>query len=350
MGEIFHLARLTGRRSARNDGLTGSGSDLTGPGPAMRWIHAKGQVCKPEVYMPNMSRIPLANPAACLASPGLAETTPAPVNISGFAHPESVLIAPSLRYVSNIEADLAPLAKDGDGFISILDADGAIIDLRGLTGLDAPKGMALVGGRLYAADIDRVVGFDPETRDQVFSASIDCPQPCLLNDIVAAGDRLLVSDTLRGQALQMGEHRGHGRTRGCGCPAALQDGIADLRQRRQIHAGDWLQAHPGFGAAGHPEACLDGRAKTIEAGGHQRHTPRAPLRVQRGLGRFQEGAGRRDPDQRHDLACGPVRLTKPSHGQAQGQFAARRLARAKSGVDPVLTHRLQQLRAAANDD
>ena len=126
MGEIFHLARLTGRRSARNDGLTGSGSDLTGPGPAMRWIHAKGQVCKPEVYMPNMSRIPLANPAACLASPGLAETTPAPVNISGFAHPESVLIAPSLRYVSNIGADLAPLAKIGGKGLFVKELEQAL--------------------------------------------------------------------------------------------------------------------------------------------------------------------------------------------------------------------------------
>lgn len=153
--------------------------------------------------MPNMSRIPLAILAACLASPGLAETTPAPVTISGFSHPESVLIAPSLRYVSNIGADLAPLAKDGDGFISILDADGAIIELRGFTGMDAPKGMALVRGVLYVADIDRVIGFDPETRDQVFSANMDCPQPCLLNDIVATGDKLLVSDTVRGQLYEL---------------------------------------------------------------------------------------------------------------------------------------------------
>jgi hypothetical protein len=36
--------------------------------------------------------------------------------------------------------------------------------------LNAPKGLAVVCDRLYVADIDRVVGFDIETRKSVFEA------------------------------------------------------------------------------------------------------------------------------------------------------------------------------------
>lgn len=128
-----------------------------------------------------------------------AETSWAAVITSGFMHPESVLLGPSLRYVSNIGAELEPLKKDGDGFISILDAQGGLVELHAFTGLDAPKGMALIADELYVADVDRIVGFDLQTHQQTFVFQVDCEQPCLLNDIAAVDDRLLFSDTLRGR-------------------------------------------------------------------------------------------------------------------------------------------------------
>lgn len=143
-----------------------------------------------------MSRLSSLAPAlvlACLASAAAAE----PVVIPGFSNPESVLITPTRRYVSNIGAALDPLGHDGDGFISVLDDRGTVLDLRAFTGLDAPKGMAMLDGRLYVADIDRVVGFDPETRQPVFEAHVPAGAPGLLNDIAVMGDRLLVTDTLR---------------------------------------------------------------------------------------------------------------------------------------------------------
>lgn len=132
-----------------------------------------------------------------------ASSAGAPEEIAGFANPESVLVVGDRRFVSNIGAALDPTGKDGDGFISALAADGTLVALRAFPGeggrLDAPKGMALAGGRLYVADIDRVVGFDLESRAQVFEARLPGSGPTLANDLAAIDDgRLLVTETLGG--------------------------------------------------------------------------------------------------------------------------------------------------------
>ena len=55
-----------------------------------------------------------------------------------------------------------PSEKDGKGYISMLDPDGNIRSLEWVTGLDAPKGMGIVGNRLYVTDIDQLVVIDIE--------------------------------------------------------------------------------------------------------------------------------------------------------------------------------------------
>ncbi|HAH23626.1 MAG TPA: ATP-binding protein, partial [Prolixibacteraceae bacterium] len=61
---------------------------------------------------------------------------------AGIKTPESALFdAKSNKiYVSNIDGD--PSKKDGNGFISILNADGKMEQLKWATGLNAPKGSA----------------------------------------------------------------------------------------------------------------------------------------------------------------------------------------------------------------
>ena len=94
----------------------------------------------------------------------------APDVVEGFKHPESVRYDPGLNvwYVSNINGD--PFAKDNNGFISRLKADGSVDSLEFIAGgkngvtLNGPKGMALVGDTLWVADIDAVRGFDRRTR------------------------------------------------------------------------------------------------------------------------------------------------------------------------------------------
>ncbi len=81
-----------------------------------------------------------------------------------FNVPESVLFNKTRKvlYVSNIEGK-DPWAKDGAGSIGMLGLDGKIIAAEWITGLNAPKGMALYDEKLYVADMDQVVVIDPET-------------------------------------------------------------------------------------------------------------------------------------------------------------------------------------------
>jgi DNA-binding beta-propeller fold protein YncE len=117
--------------------------------------------------------------------------------ITGFSAPESVMLHSSGVYVSNIGAKLDPTGKDGDGFISKLNAQGKILELKYLpkTGvLNAPKGMAIIGSVLYVADVDRVVGFDLASRATVFEVTVSGTS--FLNDCtVKDAHTLLVSST-----------------------------------------------------------------------------------------------------------------------------------------------------------
>lgn len=75
--------------------------------------------------------------------------------------PESVLYDADGRvlYVSNIDGK-EPWTKDGTGSIAKVGLDGKVIAAEWVKGLEAPKGMGLRGGRLYVADLDRLVVID----------------------------------------------------------------------------------------------------------------------------------------------------------------------------------------------
>ena len=70
---------------------------------------------------------------------------------------ESVLYDGNLNqlFVSCING--SPAEKNSEGFISVVKLDGTIQSLKWVTGLNAPKGMAILGGKLYVADIDELV-------------------------------------------------------------------------------------------------------------------------------------------------------------------------------------------------
>ena len=114
---------------------------------------------------------------------------------TGLKTPESVLPDPggTFAYVSNIDGQ--PLDKDGKGFISKISLDGgAVIEPQWATGLNGPKGMALVKDKLYVSDIDRLAEIDTKTGKIV--ASHDVEKPIFLNDVAADGEgRVYVSDS-----------------------------------------------------------------------------------------------------------------------------------------------------------
>lgn len=142
--------------------------------------------------------------AAATAIVSVGSAHAAPTIIEGFASPESVLIEGDRRFVSNIGTKLDPFGKDGDGFISELSKDGKLLALNafpaaGEAPLNAPKGMAVAAGKLFVADIDRIVGYDLATGKQAFEAKLPGSEPTLLNDLATQSDaELLVSDTVRG--------------------------------------------------------------------------------------------------------------------------------------------------------
>ena len=128
------------------------------------------------------------------------ETDKASMTIKGLSTPESVLYDAKLdRYlISNINGD--PTAKDGNGFISLLTADGKLSTLISSTEqakLHAPKGMGIQGNKLYIADIDVVHVYDARHSDFLYDVPIEGAE--FLNDVVATETDVYVSDSATGQ-------------------------------------------------------------------------------------------------------------------------------------------------------
>ncbi len=105
--------------------------------------------------------------------------------------PESVLFADSVLYVSNVNG--SPLEKNGEGYISKLSLQGEIIKKDWATGINAPKGMGVYGGYMFASDIDRVAVIDLKTGKIVNFFEFENAK--FLNDIAVSSDgRVYISD------------------------------------------------------------------------------------------------------------------------------------------------------------
>jgi len=117
--------------------------------------------------------------------------------ITGFQHPESVVAYKDHLFVSNTGDKLEPLAKDGDGYISMLSrTDGKIVELKFITDLNSPKGMYIKKDILYVADVDKIQGFDLKTKKKVFEADLSKFGVAYANDVTKACHGLYVSSTL----------------------------------------------------------------------------------------------------------------------------------------------------------
>ena len=129
---------------------------------------------------------------------GLAQAATVTIDkvVSGFASPESVVVAGEDVFVSNVGAKLEPMVKDGDGFISRLDRQGAIKSLKWAAQLNAPKGLIAVDGVLYVADIDRVLGYRISDGKRVFELDLAATGAQFLNAFARIDNRqLLLSAT-----------------------------------------------------------------------------------------------------------------------------------------------------------
>ena len=122
--------------------------------------------------------------------------------ITGFSAPEgSVHWADrQLFLVSNIAG--SPTGEDGNGFISSLNIDGKLENLKFIDGgLDAPKGMVILDNRLYITDIQniKIIDLNGVLKGDYSIGIIPMAQSIhagFLNDItVDDKNRLYVSDT-----------------------------------------------------------------------------------------------------------------------------------------------------------
>ncbi len=116
---------------------------------------------------------------------------------------ESVLYdeAKDILYVSNINN--SPADKDNNGFVSTVTLDGKIATEKWATGMDAPKGMGLLNGKLFVADLDRVHEVDTETGAISHTYSVE--GATFLNDIAVGDGKVFVSDS-RGGAIYVIEN------------------------------------------------------------------------------------------------------------------------------------------------
>lgn len=128
--------------------------------------------------------------------------------LEGFNTPECICIdsATGYGYVSNIvckhKVKETVNAKDGAGFISRLAPGGTIDKLRWVEStpeapLHSVKGLCVLRGVLYGADLDRVVRYDLRTGRPLKAIPIAGAK--LLNDLATDGKDVYVSDTIVGR-------------------------------------------------------------------------------------------------------------------------------------------------------
>lgn len=113
----------------------------------------------------------------------------------GLEQPESALFdaAGQRVIVSNIVGN--PGEADGNGYLSVLSMDGKLVTQHWTDGMDAPKGMATAGGKLYVADITHVRVVDLQSGK--LASTIDVPNAVFLNDMTAdASGKVYVTDML----------------------------------------------------------------------------------------------------------------------------------------------------------
>lgn len=98
-------------------------------------------------------------------------------------------------YVSNIAGNHSE--KDKVGFISKLKPDGSVQQLQWVSGLNAPKGLALKDGKLYVTDIDELVEIN--VADSSIAKRYPVQGATFLNDAASDGKNIYFSDSGTGK-------------------------------------------------------------------------------------------------------------------------------------------------------
>jgi len=143
--------------------------------------------------------------------------------ITGLKTPESVVQAKDGRiFISEI----GEFGKDGDGQITVIKNGVASVFA---SGLNDPKGLAIIGNHLYVADKDKITKISPNGSASVFVAASAFPaKPQFLNDLEADPQgNLYVSDS--GDIMGTGKGGAIYKLDAAGKVTLLIDGKQDAR-------------------------------------------------------------------------------------------------------------------------
>lgn len=117
---------------------------------------------------------------------------------TGLMKPESAYwdAGDQVLYVSNIGNDFNK--KDGSGYLSKYSLEGKPLEVKWVTGLNAPKGIRTFKNMLYVTALDEVIAIDKKTGKVVHTIPVEGSK--FLNDIaVDAGGTWYVADTNLGR-------------------------------------------------------------------------------------------------------------------------------------------------------
>jgi hypothetical protein len=121
--------------------------------------------------------------------------------VTGLSQPEAVRYDENEKafFISNWDGNGGDL--DSNGFISKVDSDGNILDLKFMTGTEespmhAPRGMYIEKGALWVADVTGVHVFDVKTGRHKNFVDMSSFEPGFLNDVSGDGSGdIFVTDT-----------------------------------------------------------------------------------------------------------------------------------------------------------
>lgn len=132
------------------------------------------------------------------ASPAPIEADIAWVSRGEYCEPETVLPLPDdTLLVSNV----CGFSEPESGFLTLLAADGQVIDWRVVKGLDSPLGMALQGNHLYVIDNNQLKILAWPGYQLQESIKLDTK---VANDVaVTDGGEVYISDTAAGQVIKL---------------------------------------------------------------------------------------------------------------------------------------------------
>lgn len=113
-----------------------------------------------------------------------------------FCEPETVLPLPDgTLLISNV----CGFGSKGGGFLSLLGADGRVIDWRAVDGLDSPLGMAMRGGQIFVIDTNTVKSFAWPGFTPLGETEFDAK---VANDVAASSNgNIYISDTAAGRVI-----------------------------------------------------------------------------------------------------------------------------------------------------